>query len=1083
MAQSTFVGQKTFDVKTGTESESPTSSKAAQSRKKKGLVIERHYTQAGEAPDANVVWERRQSVITNPDGSVVFKMDGAEIPAEWSQLATDIVVSKYFRKAGLYGDKAQGETSVRQVVHRIAHTIRVAGEEFGGYFAAKKDADTFEAELNFMLTNQYGAFNSPVWFNCGLFHEYGIEGSGGNWAWAPDTDLVSETANAYSRPQCSACFIQAVGDDLMSIYDLVKSEARLFKYGSGTGSNFSSIRGKQEKLSGGGTSSGLMSFLEVLDRAAGATKSGGTTRRAAKMVCLDMEHPEIVDFIQWKVREEKKARALIAAGYESDFNGEAYHTVSGQNSNNSVRVSDKFMKAALSNGKWQTIMRTTGAVADTYEAGDLWTMIAESAWGCADPGVQYDTTINRWHTCSNSGQINASNPCSEYMFLDDTACNLSSLNLTKFLRTDGSFDIEGYRHAIEIFFVAQEILVDLSSYPTKNIAQNSHDYRPLGLGYANLGTVLMLQGIPYDSDKGRAIAGALTAILCGHAYAVSAKMAASKSPFPGYAKNREPMLRVMRMHQDAAYAINRDDCPEQLWRAACEDWDSVVNLGSQHGFRNAQATVLAPTGTIGLLMDCDTTGIEPDFALVKFKKLAGGGYFKIVNQSVPEALRRLRYSEAQISEIVAYVSGTNTLLGAPGVSRAALKQKGLEDVDLAKVEAALPGVFELNLAFAPWILGKETYERLGVTAQKMSQPGFSLLKHLGFSEAEIEQANDVIVGRMTIEGAPGLRDEHYPVFDCANRCGKTGQRFLPPMAHVKMMAAAQPFLSGAISKTVNLPNDATVEDVRQIYEEGWKLGLKAVALYRDGCKASQPLNTSNKDRKEEESSSAVAVVSAPAMLRRPEGHRVRLPKKRSGFTQEAYVGGHKVFLRTGEYEDHSLGEIFIDMHKEGAAFRSLMNCFAMAVSVGLQYGVPLETFVEQFTFTRFEPHGVVSGHDNIKFSTSIVDYIFRVLGVEYLKRYDFAQVKPAEVPAGIEDPTAQKLVAEEHPPASLLPPPPASVPPSAGVKHVAEAHGALDAQLEEMMGDAPVCDSCGHITVRNGACYKCLNCGNSMGCS
>jgi len=1085
MAQSTFVGQEKMGVKqSGMESEPPTASKGANARKRKGLSVERRYTDPNLDALASVVWERRQSVITNPDGSVVFKMDGAEIPSGWSQLATDIVVSKYFRKAGLYGDKSQGETSVRQVVHRIAHTIRVAGDQFGGYFATKKDADAFEAELVFMLANQYGAFNSPVWFNCGLFHEYGIEGSGGNWAWQPETDTVTMTENAYSRPQCSACFIQAVGDDLMSIYDLVKAEARLFKYGSGTGSNFSSIRGRQEKLSGGGTSSGLMSFLEVLDRAAGATKSGGTTRRAAKMVCLDMDHPEIVDFIQWKVREEKKARALIAAGYESDFNGEAYHTVSGQNSNNSVRVNDQFMKAALSNGKWQTTMRTTGEVVDTYEASDLWTMIAESAWSCADPGVQYDSTINRWHTCANSGPINASNPCSEYMFLDDTACNLSSLNLTKFLRQDGSFDVDGYRHAIEIFFMAQEILVDLSSYPTQPIAQNSHDYRPLGLGYANLGTMLMLQGIPYDSDKGRAIAGALSAILCGHAYAVSSKMAASKGAFPGYAKNREPMLRVMRMHQEAAYAINRDDCPENLWRAACEDWDEVVRQGQQFGYRNAQATVLAPTGTIGLLMDCDTTGIEPDFALVKFKKLAGGGYFKIVNQSVPEALRRLRYSEAQISEIVAYVSGTNTTLGAPGVSRAALKQKGLDDEDLAKIEAALPGVFELSLAFAPWVLGKETYERLGVTAEKMSRPGFSLLKHLGFTESEIEQANDVIVGRMTIEGAPGLRDEHYAVFDCANRCGKTGQRYLPPMSHVKMMAAAQPFLSGAISKTVNLPNDATVEDVRQIYEEGWKLGLKAVALYRDGCKASQPLNTTNKERKEEEQTSsvspAVAVVSTPSTLRRPEGHRVRLPKKRSGFTQEAYVGGHKVFLRTGEYEDQSLGEIFIDMHKEGAAFRSLMNCFAMAVSVGLQYGVPLETFVEQFTFTRFEPHGVVSGHENIKFSTSIVDYIFRVLGVEYLKRYDFAQVKPAEAPAAIEDPTVPRLIAEEHPPASLLPPP-ASVAPAA--EHAMEAHGALDAQLEEMMGDAPVCDSCGHITVRNGACYKCLNCGNSMGCS
>jgi ribonucleoside-diphosphate reductase alpha chain len=871
----------------------------------------------------------------------------------------------------------------------------------------------------------------------------------------------------------------------MSIYELVKNEARLFKYGSGTGSNFSNIRGKQEKLSGGGTSSGLMSFLEVLDRAAGATKSGGTTRRAAKMVCLDMDHPEIKDFIQWKVREEKKAKALIAAGYESDFNGEAYKTVSGQNSNNSIRVNDDFMRAATSGGKWQTRMRTTGEVAETHDAAELWNVVAEAAWGCADPGVQYDSIINRWHTCPNSGKINASNPCSEYMFLDDTACNLSSLNLTKFLNADGSFDIEGYRHAIEIFFVAQEILVDFSSYPTQQIAQNSHDYRPLGLGYANLGALLMLQGIPYDSDKGRAMAAALTSILCGHAYAVSAKMASSKGPFPGFAKNREPMLRVMRLHQDAAYAINRDQCPEQLWRAACEDWDEVVRLGGLFGYRNAQATVLAPTGTIGLLMDCDTTGVEPDFALVKFKKLAGGGYFKIVNQSVPEALRRLRYTEAQISEIVAYVSGTNTLLGAPHVSRVSLKQRGFTDEDLAKVEAAIPGVFELNLAFAPWVLGKETYDRLGISADKLARPGFNLLKDLGFSEAELLEANDVIVGRMTIEGAPHLLDEHYPVFDCANRCGRTGERYLPPLSHVKMMAAVQPFLSGAISKTVNLPNDATVDEVRQIYEEGWRLGLKAVALYRDGCKASQPLSTSSKEKSNEPEAKAaptVAVTPVPSSstATRPEGHRVRLPKKRSGFTQEAYVGGHKVFLRTGEYADGTLGEIFIDMHKEGAAFRSLMNCFAMSVSVGLQYGVPLETFVEQFTFTRFEPHGVVSGHANIKFSTSIVDYIFRVLGVEYLRRYDFAQVKPAEAPpTTIEDPTVPKLVAPEVPPASMLPPAPAEE--AAMPRH--EAHGALDAQLEEMMGDAPVCDGCGHITVRNGACYKCLNCGNSMGCS
>lgn len=1080
---------------------------AAKARSKRGLSLSRRYTQVGQDPFASVVWERRQSIITNPDGSIVFKMEGAEIPAEWSQLATDIVVSKYFRKAGLYGDKNLGETSVRQVVTRLARTIRAAGEQLGGYFATRKDADTFESELTFMLVNQYGAFNSPVWFNCGLFHEYRIEGSGGNWAYSEIDDQIVETKNAYAHPQCSACFIQAVDDDLMAIYELVKNEARLFKYGSGTGSNFSAIRGKQEKLSGGGTSSGLMSFLEVLDRAAGATKSGGTTRRAAKMVCLDMDHPEIVDFINWKVREEKKAKALIAGGYDCDFNGEAYRTVSGQNSNNSIRVTDDFMRATLSGGKWQTRARTTGEVVETLDARSIWTNLAESAWVCADPGVQYDTTINRWHTCPNSGRINASNPCSEYMFLDDSACNLSSLNLTKFLDESGQFDIEGYRHAIDIFFLAQEILVDFSSYPTQGIAQNSHDYRPLGLGYANLGTALMLLGIPYDSDSGRNVAASLTAILCGRAYAMSSRIAKSKGPFPGFAKNREPMLRVMHMHQEAAYGIHRDACPESLWKGACEDWDEAVKLGTEHGYRNAQATVLAPTGTIGLLMDCDTTGIEPDFALVKFKKLAGGGYFKIVNSSVPNALRRLGYSEAQTSEIVAYVSGTNTLLGAPHIHRASLKAKGLADEDLSKVEAAIPSVFDLNLAFAPWILGRDTYERLGVDVQKIGKPGFNLLAHLGFSREQVERANETIVGRMTIEGAPHLKAEHYPVFDCANRCGKIGRRYLAPMSHVRMMAAVQPFLSGAISKTVNLPNEASVDDIREIYEEGWKLGLKAVALYRDGCKASQPLSTSSESSSETKpevssespvrglvpAAAAAPVSPAAAALIRPEGSRVRMPKKRRGFTQEAHVGGHKVFLRTGEYDDGTLGEIFIDMHKEGAAFRSLMNCFSMAVSVGLQYGVPLETFVEQFTFTRFEPHGVVSGHPNIKFATSIVDYIFRVLGVEYLQRYDFAQVKPIEGPAHIDDPTGKSLESPNvREPGPQSDPESPRVPaiaatealsPTSAAATIGHAHTALDAQLDEMMGDAPVCDSCGHITVRNGACYKCLNCGNSMGCS
>jgi len=1066
--------------------------KKARAKKAKGLNFARYFSSEKTHPFDEIVWERRQSVITNPDGSVVFKMEGAEIPRAWSQLATDIVVSKYFRKAGLGSDKGESEQSVRQVVHRVAHTIRMAGEQFGGYFSSKKDADTFEAELTWLLVNQYGAFNSPVWFNCGLYAEYGITGSGGNWAYQQDVDAVGQTANAYEQPQCSACFIQRVHDDLMGIYDLIKHEARLFKYGSGTGSNFSSIRGRQEKLSGGGTSSGLMSFLEVFDRAAGATKSGGTTRRAAKMVCLDMDHPEIEDFIEWKSREERKAQALIAAGYDSDFNGEAYKTISGQNSNNSVRVSDDFMRAAMSGGTWQTRARTTGEVVDTLDAAKLWNKVAQSAWSCADPGVQYDSIINKWHTCPNTARINASNPCSEYMFLDDSACNLASLNLTKFLDVQGNFDIEGYRHAIDVFFTAQEILVDFSSYPTQGIAQNSHDYRPLGLGYANLGSLLMQLGISYDSDRGRAMAGALTSIMCGRAYAQSARIASSKKPFAGYDKNREPMLNVMRMHRDAAYAINRDECPADLWQASTHDWDEAVTLGESHGYRNAQATVLAPTGTIGLLMDCDTTGVEPDFALVKFKKLAGGGYFKIVNQSVPEALRRLGYSELQAREIVAYVSGTNTLLGAPHVSRAALKEKGLRDEELSKVEQALPGVFDLSLAFAPWVLGSDCYERLGVKAETMAKPGFNLLKHLGFTKEQTDEANEVIIGRMTIEGAPHLALAHYPVFDCANRCGKKGQRFLAPMSHIKMMAATQPFLSGAISKTVNLPNEATVDDIREVYEAGWKLGLKAVALYRDGCKASQPLSTDAGKQKEEPSEAAKEAIEravAKALEGVPKlahGERVRLPKKRRGFTQEALVGGHKVFLRTGEYDDGALGEIFIDMHKEGAAFRSLMNCFAMAVSVGLQYGVPLETYVEQFTFTRFEPHGPVSGHPNIKFATSIVDYLFRVLGVEYLQRYDFAQVKPVqEEPKVIEDPGAKKLLSDSRRAPEQEQSPELRHGLSAAVEEetVITAHGALDAQLEDMMGDAPVCDGCGHITVRNGACYKCLNCGNSMGCS
>ena len=1038
---------------------------------RKGLSVRRLFTRVGVDAYENINFVQRQSTIIDPDGSVVFQMDAAEVPETWSQLATDILVHKYFRKRGV--PVTGGENSAKQVCHRIAHAIRQAGEAFGGYFKDEAEAESFEQELKHILITQKGAFNSPVWFNCGLWHEYGIAGSGGNFAWNPETQQIEMMPNSYQAPQCSACFIQSVDDDLMSIFDLIKSEARLFKYGSGTGTNFSKVRGRQERLSGGGTSSGLMSFLEVLDKGAGATKSGGTTRRAAKMVCLDMDHPEILDFINWKVREEDKAKALIAAGYPSDFNSEAYKTVSGQNSNNSLRVNDEFMQKALSGGQWNTTFRTTGEVCESYDASHLLEQICTAAWRCADPGLQYDSTINKWHTSKNSGRINASNPCSEYMFLDDTACNLASVNLSKFLDEAGNWDVEGYRHTARLLFIAQEILVDFSSYPTSKIALNSHDYRPLGLGYANLGSCLRRLGIPYDSEAGRSIAAALTAILCGHAYKTSSEIATNKGPFPGYEKNQEPMLEVMNLHRDQAYKIDERYCPKDLLKAAHEDWDAAVEFGEKYGYRNAQATVLAPTGTIGLLMDCDTTGIEPDFSLVKFKKLAGGGYFKIVNQSIPAALKKLGYSAREIADIVTYIRGTSSLRNAPFINFETLKQKGFTEAELDKIEPKLEGVFNLSQAFSVFNIGEETLGRLGFQKSKTSVANFNLLKSLSFTDEQIEAAEEVICGTMTIEGAPHLNPEHLPIFDCANKCGKKGKRFLSPMSHVKMMAATQPFISGAISKTVNLPHEATVEDIRQIYVEGWKLGLKAIALYRDGCKASQPLSSGTEQKTE---AAPAAEVIAPKPL-----ERKRLPLKRRGFTQEARVGGHKVYLRTGEYEDGALGEIFIDMHKEGAAYRSMMNCFAIAVSLGLQYGVPLKEFVDVFTFTRFEPQGSVD-HPNIKFATSIIDYIFRVIGLEYMGRTDFVQVKPESVtPTSIEP--VQSLppaTATESSPKLELIQGQKEEDPQLAASSLGKS---LNSQLSTMMGDAPFCDSCGHITVRNGACYKCLNCGTSMGCS
>ncbi|MEX2420031.1 MAG: adenosylcobalamin-dependent ribonucleoside-diphosphate reductase, partial [Acidimicrobiia bacterium] len=896
------------------------------------------------------------------------------------------------------------------------------------------DAQAFEDELAFMLVHQIAAPNSPQWFNTGLNHAYGITGPAqGFWFVDEATGQVVPSDDSYTRPAPHACFIQSVNDDLVNeggIMDLWTREARLFKFGSGTGTNFSSLRAENETLSGGGKSSGVMSFLKIGDRAAGAIKSGGTTRRAAKMVILDIDHPDIELFINWKKIEEEKVRALIAAGYPSDFNGEAYQTVSGQNSNNSVRVSEEFIRAVAEDGDWELTARIDGHVMKTMKARDLWRQIAEAAWACADPGVQFDTTINQWHTCPAGGPIRASNPCSEYMFIDNTACNLASLNLVTFYDDEtGAFDIEGYKHAIRLWTMVLEISVTMAHFPSQEIAQGSYDYRTLGLGFANLGSLLMRQGIPYDSDEGRAITGALTAVLTGDAYAASAEMAAVLGPFPRFSENRESMLRVMRNHRRAAYdadpseydgvthrviGIDADLCPDDLLAAARESWDHAVAMGEEHGYRNAQATVLAPTGTIGLLMDCDTTGVEPDFALVKFKKLAGGGYFKIANQSIDPALRRLGYDEEQRREIVDYVVGTMTLDGTPHVNRESLSAKGFNDSEIDAIEATLPGVFELRHAFNVFVVGEAALQRLGFDEDEYTSFDFDLLRTLGFTPVQIDEANRVICGTQTIEGAPHLADDHLPVFDCANKNGKHGVRFIHHTGHIRAMAAAQPFISGAISKTINMPHEVEIGDIEDSYALSAELGLKAMALYRDGSKASQPLSSSSGegDSHEDESEELNSAIDAEARLvtgtfapgvsptqayhgvNRP---RFLLPSRRQGWTQEAKVGGHKIFLRTGEYDDGTLGELFIDLAKEGATLRGILGCFAIAVSKGLQYGVPLEEFVESFTFQTFEPRGMVEGHPNIKMANSIIDYVFRSLGMEYLGRTDLVQIPPKEV--------------------------------------------------------------------------------------
>ncbi|MFO1187549.1 MAG: vitamin B12-dependent ribonucleotide reductase [Alphaproteobacteria bacterium] len=1101
------------------------------------MRIERRFTTEGRDAYEGIEFRTTSSAIKNPDGSVVFEQEGIEVPATWSQVAADVIAQKYFRKAGIPAAtkpvREEGmpdwlrrrvadsdalsvleeshrfgpETSARQVFDRMAGTWTYWGWR-GGYFDSEADARAYYDEMRYMLAAQMGAPNSPQWFNTGLHWAYGIDGPAqGHFYVDYKSGVLTRSASAYEHPQPHACFIQGIEDDLVNdggIMDLWVREARLFKYGSGTGSNFSKLRGESEALSGGGKSSGLMSFLRVGDRAAGSIKSGGTTRRAAKMVIVDMDHPDIEAFIEWKVIEEQKVLALVTGSriaekhltsvmkaavncegsgedcfdpkknpvlkreilaakkalipesyinrviqfakqgvteiefrtYDTDWDSDAYLTVSGQNSNNSVRVTDEFLRAVEGDADWNLIRRTDGRVHKTVKARDLWDKVAEAAWACADPGVQFHTTINDWHTCPAGGDIRASNPCSEYMFLDNTACNLASLNLKAFAAESAEgaglmIDVAGFEHAVRLWTVALEISVLMAQFPSREIAQRSYDYRTLGLGIANVGGLLMSAGIPYDSKEGRAIAGAFSALMTGASYATSAEMARELEPFPKYWHNSEAMLRVIRNHRRAAYggeeaaaelgayedlstppvALLAEDCPyPELLSAARHSWDRALALGTEHGYRNAQATVIAPTGTIGLVMDCDTTGIEPDFALVKFKKLAGGGYFKIINQAVPQALRALGYDEKAANEIVAYAVGHATLENAPGVTHDRLRKAGFSDRELALVEKQLADVFDVRFAFNRYALGEDFCRIvLQIPEEKLSDIGFDMLEHLGFSKREIEAANLHVCGAMTLEGAPGLKVEHLPVFDCANPCGRIGKRALNPESHIRMLAAAQPFISGAISKTINMPAAATIADCRAAYELSWKLALKANALYRDGSKLSQPLASQLVDETEEVDGVVEAVAAAPQAQRAQiiserivekiiaRAERRRLPNRRKSYIQKASVGGHKVYLHTGEYEDGSLGEIFIDMHKEGAAFRSLMNNFAIAISIGLQYGVPLEEFVEAFTFTRFEPAGMVKGNDSIKTATSILDYVFRELGVSYLGRSDLAHVEPAAV--------------------------------------------------------------------------------------
>ncbi len=1231
------------------------------------MKIDRKLTQAGKDAYEALEFTMTASEIRNPDGTIVFKLDDVEVPATWSQVASDVIAQKYFRKAGVparlkkvkekgvpaflqrsVADEAalkkvpedqrfSGETSAKQVFDRLAGAWCYWGWK-GGYFTTEADAQAYYDEMRVMLAKQMAAPNSPQWFNTGLHWAYGIDGPAqGHHYVDHETGKLTKSKSSYEHPQPHACFIQSVSDDLVNdggIMDLWVREARLFKYGSGTGTNFSSLRAANEPLSGGGKSSGLMGFLKIGDRAAGAIKSGGTTRRAAKMVIVDADHPDIEEFIDWKVLEEQKVASIVAGSkmheqklneifkaikawdgkiedavdpkanetlkgaireakkvaipetyvkrvldyakqgytsiefptYDTDWDSEAYNSVSGQNSNNSIRVTDAFLKAVENDGDWELISRTNGETTKTIKARDLWEKVGHAAWACADPGIQYHDTVNDWHTCPEDGAIRGSNPCSEYMFLDDTACNLASMNLLTFY-TDGKFDAEMYMHATRLWTVTLEISVMMAQFPSPAIAQRSYDFRTLGLGYANIGGLLMNMGYGYDSAEGRAMCGSLTALMTGVSYATSAEIAKELGPFPGYAKNADHMLRVIRNHRNAAHgnddgyeklatnplALDHASCPDQdLVKLSMAAWDEALELGEKHGYRNAQVSVIAPTGTIGLVMDCDTTGIEPDFALVKFKKLAGGGYFKIINRSVPAALETLGYTSSQVEEIVSYAVGHATLGNAPGINHTSLIGHGFGEAELAKIEAALPSAFDIRFVFNQWTLGEEFCTgSLGIPAEKLNDPGFDMLTHLGFSKEQITFANDHVCGTMTLEGAPHLEEKHYSVFDCANPCGKIGKRYLSVDSHIYMMAAAQSFISGAISKTINMPNDATIEDCQKAYELSWSLGVKANALYRDGSKLSQPLAAALVEDDDEaaevlESGSPMekAEVLAEKIIEKivikeveKAQARTRMPHRRKGYTQKANVGGHKVYLRTGEYEDGQLGEIFIDMHKEGAGFRAMMNNFAIAVSVGLQYGVPLEEFVDAFTFTKFEPAGMVQGNDSIKNATSVLDYIFRELAVSYLDRTDLAHVKPTgetfddlgrgedegkvniaelgenaaskslevlkqisstgylrkRVPSELRvlqggmgatalDTSADPVAALQ----TLVPEVSTQAPLQTSASAVTSGSVSMSARDKaKMQGyEGEACGECGNYTlVRNGTCMKCNTCGGTSGCS